>query len=429
MAHLERVEEFAGYYVVEGPLRIRLIDGYLEVTGKSLSVNEEVIVPSAKATLIESPSGAKVELKGSGVIRRLESSTVPREWLDFISSIPRRPHVIFTLGYVDSGKTFFVTYTANKLFVRGLKTSIVDCDIGQSDIGPPTTIGLGVLDRQVAFLDEVPPTSAYFVGSTSPAGHLLPMVVGTTKLVNDAKSMGGIVLIDTPGMVYGGPARAYQLYTVEAIKPDVIVAFQRGDELKHLTKQFKALGYEVVELPASPWVKQRDRSDRRLLRERAFYNYFTRKGVMRHVISLEKTAIVGSFIGSGCEASQEVVQVIESMANCKVDYCEISQDSAIVILSERPKNRDFYAKIKSAFTDKAVRTIVKGFEQGLVVGLIGEKGEFLDIGVMKELDIKNRRATIITPLKSVEEVKAIKLGCVRLNDEYREIERLEPGYI
>ncbi|MHC1628592.1 MAG: Clp1/GlmU family protein [Candidatus Nezhaarchaeales archaeon] len=429
MALSGKTEDIAGYYIVEGPLRIKLIEGQLELTGKSLSINEEVVIPSAKATLMESPNGAKVEFRGGGAAIKLESSTIPREWIDFINSMPRKTYTVFTLGYIDSGKTFFVTYTANKLLAQELKVSIVDCDIGQSDIGPPTTIGLGVLNRQVAFLDEVHPISAYCVGSTSPAGHLLPMVVGTTKLVNDAKNMGGIVLIDTPGMVYGGPARAYQLYTVEAIKPDVIVAFQRGDELKHLTKQFKALGYEVVELPASPWVKQRDRGDRRLLRERAFYNYFSRKGMMKHTISLEKTAIIGSFIGSGCEASQEVIQVIESMANCKVDYCEISQDSAIVILSERPKNRDSYAKIRSAFTDKTVKTIVKGFEQGLVVGLMGEKGKFLDIGVMKELDVKNRRATITTPLRSIEEVKAIKLGCVRLNDEYREIERLEPGYI
>jgi len=117
------------------------------------------------------------------------------------------------------------------------------------------------------------------------------------------------------------------------------------------------------------------------------------------------------------------------MVDCKIEYCEISHDAAVVILSERPRSRDSHAKIRSAFADKTVRAIVKGFEQGLVVGLMGDKERLLDIGVLKELDVKNKRATIITPLEDVNDLKAIKLGCVRLDDEYREVEKLEPGYV
>ncbi|MCS7139604.1 MAG: Clp1/GlmU family protein [Candidatus Nezhaarchaeota archaeon] len=429
MAHVGRVESFTGYFIAEGPLRIKLTDGSLEVSGKSLKVGEEVVIPAAKATLMESPHGARVEVRGGGSLTKLEQSTIPKEWLSFMDVALKGRRLVIALGHVDSGKTFFITYTANKLFARGLRVSVVDCDVGQSNIGPPTTIGLGVLDRQVPFLDELHPTSAYFVGSTSPAGHLLPMVVGSSKLINEAKRVSDVVLVDTPGMVYGGPARAYQLHLVESISPDVIVALQRSDELKHLTNQFKALGYEVVELPASPWVRQRDREDRRMLRERAFYNYFTRMGVVKHVIDLDKVAIIGSLLGSGHEAPQDVVQALELLANCKVEYCELSQDSVVVILSERPREKEAYVRIKSAFDDKIVRVVTKGFERGLVVGLMGDRGVFLDIGVLKELDIKGKRATIATSLRCVDGVRAIKLGCIRLDDEYREVERLEPGYI
>jgi len=426
---LERVEEVRGYCVLEGPLKVRLVEGEAEVTGKRLSAKEEVVIPLAKATLMEAPSGAKVELRGSGTLTKLDSSTIPKGWAELIDSIAKGPRVVFALGYLDSGKTFFVTYVANKLFERGIKVSIVDCDVGQSNIGPPTTIGLGVLERQVTFLEEVPVASAYFVGSTSPAGHLLPMVVGTAKLVNRAKSLSDVVLIDTPGMVYGGPARAYQLYAVEALSPDVVVALQRDRELEHLTRQLKALGYEVVELQASAWVRQRDRSDRRALRERAFYNYFSKRGMVSHTVSLDDVAVVGSFLGSGYAAPQEVVSVIESMANSRVEYCELSQDFVVIVLEERPSSRDFYANVKEAFKDRTVRVVVKGFERGLVVGLMGERGEFLDVGVLKGLDFKGRKAAVATPLKSVEGVRALKLGCVRLGEEYQEVERLEPGFV
>ena len=426
---VERTEEVSGFYVVEGPLRIRISKGSVELTGKSLSTGDEAIIPYAKATLMEAQGEAEVKVRGGGSLTKLDRSTIPREWMDFVDSVSSRECTVFTLGYVDSGKTFFVTYTANKALRDGLKVSVVDCDIGQSDVGPPTTIGLGLLKEPVVFLEEVNAVSAYFVGSTSLAGHLLPMVVGTAKLVEEARRLGSLVLIDTPGMVYGGPARAYQLYTVEAVNPDLVVALQRNDELKHLTKQLKSLGFEVVELPASPWVKQRNRSDRRLLRERAFYNYFAKKGVVKQVFNLREASIVGSFLGSGCPASPEVLQAVEAVTNCKVEYCEISEDSAVLLLADRPRVREVYAKIRSCFTDKTVKLVHKGFYQGLVVGLLGVRGRFLDIGVLRELDLKEMRAVVETPLREIGEVKALKMGCVRLDDEYREVERLEPGYV
>lgn len=46
------------------------------------------------------------------------------------------------LGGSDTGKTSLVEYIAN-LLVSKFKVGIVDCDMGQSHIGPPTTIAWG----------------------------------------------------------------------------------------------------------------------------------------------------------------------------------------------------------------------------------------------------------------------------------------------
>ncbi len=424
----DKIEEISGYYVVEGPLKVKVLNGEAEITGRKLKPGEEAIVPLAKATLVESPSKAEVQLRGSGKVTKLESSTIPSEWKEVLDSLTDEIRTVFIVGSIDSGKTFFTTYLANKLLERGLKVSVVDCDVGQSDIGPPTTIGLGTLNNQVTFLDEVGLVSAYFIGSTSPAGHLLPMVVGTTKLVEEGKKSSDLVLVDTPGMVFGGPARAYQQYAIEALNPSLIIALQKSDELKHLITQFKALSYEVLELPSSKWVKQRDRSDRKVLRERAFSNYFSKKGISRKSIELNGVSLVGSFLGSGSEASRETVRIVESMIGCRVDYCEISRDS-IIAISSRRIDKASYQRIREAFSDKIVKILARGFEKGIVVGLLGDKGRFLDIGVMEKLDLKAKKVTISTPLEEIDRVKAVKMGCIRLDDEYHEIERLEPGYI
>ncbi|MDI9619319.1 MAG: Clp1/GlmU family protein [Candidatus Nezhaarchaeota archaeon] len=424
---LKEVKGVRGHYAIEGPLKLRVLRGCVELTGKELGGGDEAVVPAAKATLLEAVDEAEVELLGGGSIIELEASTIPREWVEFVESVSGHC-TISTIGPMDSGKTFFVTYAANKLIAKGSSVAVVDCDVGQSNIGPPTSIGLGFLDGQVVFLDEVQPSEAYFVGSTSPAGHLLPMVVGTLKLVSSAKARCGVLLVDTPGMIYGGPARAYQLHVAEAVNPDVVVALQREGEGAHLARHLKSLGYEVVELPASPWVRRRSQDERRRLRERAFHNYFTKKGVAQHAVDLRGVAILGSFMGSGCPLQGDAVKLLESMAGCGILYGELSADSLILVLDGRPKDRDFYAKLRGLFPDRAVKVLLKGFERGLVVGLIGSGGRLLDIGIMIGLDFKEHRATVATPLKGVDEVKAVKLGCVRLDEEYGEVERLEPGY-
>ncbi len=430
MSIAKRRLKVKGYYTVEGPLRIKLVSGEAALTGKKLLEGEEAVIPLAKATLLEAEGKTELEVVGGGAINQVEKSTIPQEWRNFIGDLASRGEgVVFVLGSVDSGKTFFITYTANKLLEAGAKASVIDGDIGQSDVGPPTAIGLGYLERQVVFLEEVGLASAYFVGSTTPAGHLLPMVVGTAKLIHEARVHGGVVLVDTPGMVYGGPARALQIYCIEATKPDVVVALQRDKELEHLLKQLKALEVEVARLPASPYVRMRDRKDRKFLRERAFYNYFTRRGTAKLTLSLDKVAIIGSFLGTGEKAPAEVTQAVQSATGSDVEYCEISQDSIVVVLSDKQPVRNAYLKLRSIFRDRIVKVIRKGFERGLIAGLIGEKGTCLDIGILQAIDFYKGEITLITPWKEPEVVKAVKIGCVRLDENFREIERLDPGFL
>ena len=44
----------------------------------------------------------------------------------------------------------------------------MDADLGQSDIGPPTTVGLGRVRLPVERLGDAEVVGLYFVGSTSP---------------------------------------------------------------------------------------------------------------------------------------------------------------------------------------------------------------------------------------------------------------------
>ena len=143
----------------------------------------------------------------------------------------RQARTILLLGATDTGKTTFLTWLANILLAQERRIAIVDADVGQSSLGPPTTIGLGVVAAPFQRLQDVPAVALYFVGATSPRGHLVPMVVGTKRLVDGAQRLEvGQVIIDTCGYISADGGQALKYYQIDLIDPDVVVCLQRGKE-------------------------------------------------------------------------------------------------------------------------------------------------------------------------------------------------------
>ncbi|MCD6410085.1 MAG: hypothetical protein J7L98_07155, partial [Candidatus Verstraetearchaeota archaeon] len=112
MSIVKRRLKVKGYHIAEGPLKIKLVSGRASLTGKRLLEGEDAVIPLAKATLLEVEGEAELEVMGGGTLSQIEESTIPREWQSFIDNLASRGEgVVFVLGSVDSGKTFFITYT------------------------------------------------------------------------------------------------------------------------------------------------------------------------------------------------------------------------------------------------------------------------------------------------------------------------------
>ncbi len=77
-------------------------------------------------------------------------------------------------------------------------------------------------------LAAAPTTACYFVGSTGPIRRFLPLVIGTASLAREAR--GAFVIIDTTGLVHES-GRILKNYKIEAVRPDLIVAVERRNEL------------------------------------------------------------------------------------------------------------------------------------------------------------------------------------------------------
>ncbi len=182
------------------------------------------------------------------------------------------------LGGLDTGKTTFARRIAVAGVEAGLTVGLVDADIGQSTVGPPTTVGLR-LCRQPE--DLVPAAIGRadhlaFAGSTSPQGHALSLAAGTRLMADRARSEGAdLIVVDTTGLVTGVYAQVLKYQKLALLQPDLVVGIERGQELEPLlgiVRRFFAS--EVSVLPVHPEVVPTSVEQRALNREEAMRGTF-----------------------------------------------------------------------------------------------------------------------------------------------------------
>lgn len=194
---------------------------------------------------------------------------IPPPWRRALEKvITDRLRKILVLGGEDTGKSTLSLLLIRRL-ARESEVSLVDADVGQKDLGPPATITLGRAKGIVAKISELSIQSMYFVGSVSPSGHLLPHIIGTKILMDQAETP--YVVINTTGFIHGA-GTALKTYKIEALNPDAVLALQRRGELEPVLKAFPHL--RIFRLPVSRKAVRKSFEERRLRRQRAFQDYF-----------------------------------------------------------------------------------------------------------------------------------------------------------
>jgi polynucleotide 5'-hydroxyl-kinase GRC3/NOL9 len=207
---------------------------------------------------------------------------VPKEWERIKPESLRG--TIMVIGESDTGKTTFARYLFSQLCRCHSRVAFLDCDVGQSTIGLPTTMNLALSGSDPSTFPPDGRTWAYFVGSTSPRGHMLPTVIGAYKLQQKAQELGvEAIVVDTTGLVSrteGGGALKY--WKIELLAPSVLVGLERGSELEHILWPWRwDKRVRVYDLPVSEAVVEKARTKRIANREEKFLRYFRTAHTLR----------------------------------------------------------------------------------------------------------------------------------------------------
>ena len=199
--------------------------------------------------------------------------------------------ICLILGAADTGKTTLAAVLAGRL-VRGRPVSVIDADIGQSHIGPPTTVGWAIVDKQHVDFSQLTPCGISFVGDITPVGHLLQLTAAIMQCVQQEAKLTELIIIDAHGFI-SGPAAAVLWWTVQQIlRPKLILAVQQNNELSDILIGLQNIGSQLELIKSSPRIPAKSPQARRSYRQKQFNRYF--QDSCLYNISLNKVAIQAS---------------------------------------------------------------------------------------------------------------------------------------
>ena len=191
----------------------------------------------------------------------------------------RTKHTVVLIGGLDTGKSTLSRALLGAAVEAGRPAAFIDADLGQKTVGPPATVSSkairGPVDLEPEALAEA--DELWFVGSTSPEGHLLQVVTAVANLFRRAKDGGAdFVVVDSSGLVSGIYGQILKYHKVEMLRPDLVVGLQRGEELLPLLGVIQRFfDTEVVPLGVHPDVVPTTVEQRAENRERAMAAYFS----------------------------------------------------------------------------------------------------------------------------------------------------------
>jgi polynucleotide 5'-kinase involved in rRNA processing len=356
----------------------------------------------------------------------LASLEVLREWEAAAGHFLAAGGTIMVLGEPDTGKSTLSRYLVYRAFVAGFPVALVDLDLGQSHLGPPTCLGLGLFPPRLPGDDGLFPEGLYFIGQTSPVGATLEVAVGCRVLVDQAaRQEASRVVVNTSGFVQGLPALRLKKAQAELLSPSLLLALQFDGELEPL---LQGLGghpgegeglspWRILRLPVSSRVQRRSPEERRRYREERFRQYF--QGAGRLTLPWATLVWEGLPWGQGEPLNAAALQGLEQDLGGQALYGEVRGRRAVLLVSQAPPG-----PLPPAGTDwEAVHRLSWESLHLRLVGLLDGAHHTLALGLILPESFHPEALALWTPLPphKAGAVRFLKAGKMKVSLAGREM--------
>jgi polynucleotide 5'-hydroxyl-kinase GRC3/NOL9 len=247
--------------------------------------------------------------------------------------------------------------------------ALVDADIGQSFLGPPTTIGFSVFKSDPNWEVVLSPPEIFFVGSTTPEGHFPNHLKGIKRMLDKAlSSIADVIIVDTTGFILGEAGKELKRRKIELLSPKFLIPLQKSTEIEPLLEPYQGKSlYKILRLPLSNQVRPKDMEERKINRANKFQDYF--KHASSQELAIENVQMEGEVLDPNGEV--------------------LPPDWALRI-------------------------------SGLLIGLKDDNDETLALGVTRNYFEEKKVLRVSTPLREMERVKTIQLSSQKVIPLYEE---------
>lgn len=336
---------------------------------------------------------------------------VNQHWKELASRIVKPQQVVLVIGSTDVGKSTFCRFLADFALARGLKTALVDADVGQSRIGPPTTIGMKSFapeNSTVQFNGTA--DQLYFVGDLSPRGHYLEVLTGTYLMVDSAREAAAeFIIIDTTGYIHDMSAVILKQHKIELIRPNHTVCIGRSSELDQITACYSQQDWlNIHHLRPDRNVRSKSSKARSRYRKAQFDAYFSESTVQQLPFEHIRGGRTPFFIGR--IANEKELEILSGLLETQVYHAEWGHRTLCLIAS-KPLSTAAITHIKNYLSLTRVTAEVRAYFERRLIGLIGtESGNTYAIGIIEDIDFQKREFRIRSKTDAVKQACAIQFG-------------------
>lgn len=397
--------------IVEGEASFRVLGGELRAYGSKLETDREYTVEPLRAVPLYALKDSEIDLY-IGRVSFVKGDTVPPSREEVFRILEKDAKKIMIVGGLDSGKTSVATFLANKFAEKGEKVAVVDADIGQKSIGPPTTIGLGIIERPVLTLSEAHFIDGFFVGNITPAGLLHRHVAGVKLLVDKAEDelKADRIIIDTTGWVTELEGRELKLFKALVAKPDVALIVSRPNECIQMEKILGQVT-KTIRIDVPQFVKARDRVDRKEYRKYQYKKYLVNAKTTK--VSFVGRKILYTMAFTGNELGKNELTRLEYILGGRVHYAEMSDDH-VSIFSEKSVPEEVSSFLKAMYGHRRVRIMTGAEFMHTLLGISGDGKMLKGIGIISGVDLSSRSFEVLSNV-DIRENDAIMFGLVKVN--------------
>lgn len=197
----------------------------------------------------------------------------PKEWSLLERAFDDFRGTIMVVAPPDRGKTTLVYLLVRTLVGRGKRVGWVDADLGQSQVGPPTTVGACILfGREMGLRERLFTPLFHFLGDTTPEEDIVALALYAFDLVRSVKKKTDVVILDTCGLFHSPSGYLLKMLKIRLIEPEVVIALGESREFIPLSSRLKE---RLIVLPVPSSVLRKHCEHRRLHRQRLFSLYFS----------------------------------------------------------------------------------------------------------------------------------------------------------